>query len=405
MKPTQRLVTDHKDEKKTKKNDRKVNKNQPFQMKLSKETPLPYNFNFVEIDLRKEDSLDMLLNFLNKNMKVSDNESKWDLYYIKEYLEWEFVTPRYQKKWTVGLQNMITNELVRFICGVEINIEFGSKLLEIAEVSFLILEINHRSKNLSPFLIKEITRRINLKGIFGAINVSNKLLPNPLTKVTCFKLNIKKYLKGLLIQKKSLGNQQKTSLTQDNKCLKEDHRVSLMIHDQKENQSDAIKFQINGNLWEELREESMQSSFNLFNRCTSKFLCKVNFTIQEFRWWFLKRKNVVYTYIKKNPKTNQVTDLFSFYIHFKRSKIDKSLQRTAHSFYNLNSSINMKQLMKDAFIIIDRLGIEKYYCTNIMDNSSFIDSFPFKELLEPLYYYFYNIKTEQILPNQIAYLD
>ncbi len=51
------------------------------------------------------------------------------------------------------------------------------------EINFLCVHKKLRSKRLAPVLIKEITRRANLAGIFQAIYTSGTLLPKPVS--TC----------------------------------------------------------------------------------------------------------------------------------------------------------------------------------------------------------------------------
>ena len=52
-----------------------------------------------------------------------------------------------------------------------------------AEINFLCVHKKLRSKRLTPLLIKEITRRIHLQGIFQAVSTAGVLLPKPVA--TC----------------------------------------------------------------------------------------------------------------------------------------------------------------------------------------------------------------------------
>jgi glycylpeptide N-tetradecanoyltransferase len=53
----------------------------------------------------------------------------------------------------------------------------------VVEINFLCVHKKLRAKRLTPVLIKEITRRINLKGIFQATYTAGMRLPTPIT--TC----------------------------------------------------------------------------------------------------------------------------------------------------------------------------------------------------------------------------
>lgn len=47
------------------------------------------------------------------------------------------------------------------------------------EINFLCVHKKLRSKRVAPVLIREITRRVNLEGIFQAVYTAGVVLPNP----------------------------------------------------------------------------------------------------------------------------------------------------------------------------------------------------------------------------------
>lgn len=49
------------------------------------------------------------------------------------------------------------------------------------EINFLCVHKRLRSKRVAPVLIKEITRRVNLEGIFQAVYTAGVLLPKPIS--------------------------------------------------------------------------------------------------------------------------------------------------------------------------------------------------------------------------------
>ena len=50
----------------------------------------------------------------------------------------------------------------------------------LVEINFLCVHKRLRSKRVAPVLIKEITRRVNLEGIFQAVYTAGVLLPKPI---------------------------------------------------------------------------------------------------------------------------------------------------------------------------------------------------------------------------------
>ena len=54
---------------------------------------------------------------------------------------------------------------------------------DMVEINFLCVHKKLRSKRMAPVLIKEITRRVNLEGIFQAVYTAGIVLPKPVA--TC----------------------------------------------------------------------------------------------------------------------------------------------------------------------------------------------------------------------------
>jgi len=50
------------------------------------------------------------------------------------------------------------------------------------EINFLCVHKKLRSKRVAPVLIREITRRVNMQGLFQAVYTAGVLLPKPVAK-------------------------------------------------------------------------------------------------------------------------------------------------------------------------------------------------------------------------------
>ena len=63
-----------------------------------------------------------------------------------------------------------------------------------AEINYLCVHKKLRTKRLAPVLIKEITRRVNLTGIWQAIYTAGVVIPKPVTTASYYhrSLNPKK---------------------------------------------------------------------------------------------------------------------------------------------------------------------------------------------------------------------
>lgn len=58
------------------------------------------------------------------------------------------------------------------------------------EINFLVVHKKLRSKRLAPILIKEVTRRTHLRGIFQAIYTAGAFLPTPVTRCQYYHRNL-----------------------------------------------------------------------------------------------------------------------------------------------------------------------------------------------------------------------
>jgi glycylpeptide N-tetradecanoyltransferase len=72
---------------------------------------------------------------------------------------------------------------VGFITGVPASMRINGTAMQTAEINFLCVHKKLRSKRLTPLLIKEITRRVNLTGVWQATFTAGVVIPKPVA--TC----------------------------------------------------------------------------------------------------------------------------------------------------------------------------------------------------------------------------
>lgn len=68
-----------------------------------------------------------------------------------------------------------------FISGVPVELRVRQNVFRASEVNFLCVHKKLRSKRLTPVLIKEITRRCHLQGVWQAIYTAGIVLPKPVS--------------------------------------------------------------------------------------------------------------------------------------------------------------------------------------------------------------------------------
>ena len=116
--------------------------------------------------------------------------------YSIPFLRWALLTPGYYKEWIVGVRVIKNKKLVGFISGIPVTTVVIEKRMPMAEINFLCVHKKLRAKRLSPVLIKEVTRRINLKNIWQAVYTAGKYIPTPFAEALYYhrSLNVKKLI-------------------------------------------------------------------------------------------------------------------------------------------------------------------------------------------------------------------
>lgn len=72
-----------------------------------------------------------------------------------------------------------SRKLVGFISGIPANVRVNDNKMPMVEINFLCVHKKLRTKRLAPVLIKEITRRVNLQGIWQAAYTAGVVIPKP----------------------------------------------------------------------------------------------------------------------------------------------------------------------------------------------------------------------------------
>ena len=98
---------------------------------------------------------------------VEDSEGIFRFDYPINFIKWSLCVPNYKKDWHIGVRATgKTNKLFGFISGTPIKTTINGNNIKMAEINFLCVHSKLRNKRLSPTLIKEVTRRVNLANIW-----------------------------------------------------------------------------------------------------------------------------------------------------------------------------------------------------------------------------------------------
>jgi len=110
---------------------------------------------------------------------VEDDDAMFRFAYSQDFLLWALTPPHYFPDWLVGVRNGKTGRLMASITGVPSTMAVYAAQMPMCEINFLCVHKKLRSKRLAPVLIKEVTRRVNLCGIWQAAYTAGVKLPKP----------------------------------------------------------------------------------------------------------------------------------------------------------------------------------------------------------------------------------
>jgi Myristoyl-CoA:protein N-myristoyltransferase, N-terminal domain len=166
--------------------DEKIEANEPIEedkdVKDIRAEPysLPDGFKWDTLNLNEPLILDELYFLLNENY-VEDSDAMFRFDYQRQFLKWALQPPGWRQDWHCGVRVVKSGRLVGFISGIPAHLVVYKKERKMVEINFLCVHKKLRSKRLAPVLIREITRRVNLTGIFQAVYTAGVVLPKPVS--------------------------------------------------------------------------------------------------------------------------------------------------------------------------------------------------------------------------------
>ncbi|KAM6108022.1 glycylpeptide N-tetradecanoyltransferase 1 [Pterocles gutturalis] len=129
---------------------------------------LPQGFTWDALDLGDRGVLKELYTLLNENY-VEDDDNMFRFDYSPEFLLWALRPPGWLPQWHCGVRVVSSKKLVGFISAIPATIHIYDTEKKMVEINFLCVHKKLRSKRVAPVLIREITRRVHLEGIFQAV--------------------------------------------------------------------------------------------------------------------------------------------------------------------------------------------------------------------------------------------
>ncbi|KAH0537184.1 glycylpeptide N-tetradecanoyltransferase [Glutinoglossum americanum] len=355
-------------------------------------------FEWVTMDLTQTRQLEEVFELLTGHY-VEDDEAMFRFNYSTSFLNWALKAPGWRKDWHIGVRASQSQKLVAFISGVPVQLRVRESVLNCSEINFLCIHKKLRSKRLAPVLIKEITRRCYILGIFQAIYTAGVVLPKPVSSCRYFHRSLD-WLK-----------------------LYEVGFSSLPARSTKPRQ--ITKYQLPGNTatigLRPIEHKDVEAVLDLLGRYLARFDMAPVFTKEEVDHWMLHKnapghEQVVWTYVIEDPESHKITDFFSFYC-LESSVIGNKKHdviRAAYLFYYASETafpsketesendtraalkLRLNALINDALILAKRLNFDVFNGLTLLDNGLFLEQQKFGPGDGQLHYYLYNYRTAPI---------
>lgn len=342
------------------------------------ESLLP-GFEWCDLDITGDATANSLYEFLRDNYGEDDNKLfRFD--YSLPFLRWALMAPKYRKEWHLGVKVTKTQKLVGFISAIPVNIRIHSDTVSMYEINFLCVHKKLRKHHLALTLIREIIRRGKLIGPTPAIYTSQQsYLSQPITQANYYHrtLNSTKVLDTQFTQLgPRMTRSQFVHLNRLPKSLTTNIRL-MTFHD-------------------------IVQCYQLFTSYMKKYDLAPEFTQEEFTYWILPRKDIVYTYVITDSN-NIVTDMVSFYNIPSTSLLKTNMiLRAAYAYYIVITKSNIKSVMSDALILARDAGFDVFTCLDIMDNATWLSDLRFTRGTGDLQYYLFEYNCSEMLPANLG---
>jgi glycylpeptide N-tetradecanoyltransferase len=155
-----------------------IEPNKPIDQIKQEPYSLGDNFVWEDIDVDSEEKIMEVYNLLKENY-VEDDDNMFRFDYSVPFLLWALKPPGYRKDWHLGIRRVRDQQLVGFITAIPATVRIYEKKMRIVEINFLCVHKKLRHHQMAPHLIREITRRVNMTGIFQAVYTAGIVLPKP----------------------------------------------------------------------------------------------------------------------------------------------------------------------------------------------------------------------------------
>ncbi|KAI8806582.1 glycylpeptide N-tetradecanoyltransferase 1-like protein [Cladochytrium replicatum] len=345
--------------------------------------PLPKDFEWSDLDVNDDVQIKELYELLSHNY-VEDDDALFRFDYSADFLKWALKPPGWNASWLFGVRVASNKKLVAFISGIPAHLRVDDKSQNLVEINFLCVHKKLRSKRLAPVLIKEVTRRVHLTGIFQAVYTAGVVLPKPIA--TC------RYYHRSLNPTKLI----ETGFSHLSKNMTMARTVRLYKLPAN-TQNPGLRAMQPADV------PTVTKLLNAYLACTT---VAPIFSEADVEHWLLPIPGVVYSYVVEDE--GKVTQFASFYSlpssvihHPKHTHV-----RAAYMFYYApkegGSDKDLIALVKDMLILACNNQFDVFNCVHLMDNQKFMEELKFGRGDGLLRYYLYNYRCRELTPEKMG---
>ncbi|KIW84243.1 hypothetical protein Z517_03493 [Fonsecaea pedrosoi CBS 271.37] len=353
--------------------------------------PLPEGYEWVELDLTNDEEIKEVYKLLSLHY-VEDDHAMFRFNYSAVFLDWALKSPGWKKSWHVGVRAKGPSRLlVATIFGIPIKLRIRQNVLDVVEINFMCVHKKLRSRRLAPVLIKEVTRRCHLEGVYQAIYTGGVVLPTPVGSCRYFHRSLdwlKLYEVGFsplppkMTQAKMIARNQLPPTTSTPG-------------------------------WRKMEEKDVDAVHDLLSRYLERFELAQVFSRAEIVHWFLNREKpenqVVWSFVVEG-KDGKITDFGSFYclessVIGEMSKKHDKIRAAYLYYYATDQAFNPKeeglkerllQLGQDLLIEGKKAKFDVFNALTLHDNPLFLEQLKFGAGDGQLHHYLYNWRTKPI---------
>ncbi|DBB08722.1 hypothetical protein WJX82_007365 [Trebouxia sp. C0006] len=343
--------------------------------------PLPDSFHWCQCNINNNDVVKEIYDLLMLNY-VEDDDAMFRFKYTHNFLQWALQPPGYKPEWHIGVRVKGNNKLVGFITAVPATICIRGNAKGMVEINFLCVHKKLRSKRLTPLLIKEITRRVNLTDIWQAAYTAGAVLPKPVSTTQYWhrSLNPKKLI--------SVG----FSRLQPRMTMARTIKLYKLPDKPK---TPGIR---------PLEKRDVPQVTRLLSTYLEKYSLIPIFTEEEVEHYLMPVEDVVDSYVVESAG-GTITDLVSYYTLpssiIGNDKYDSL--KAAFMYYTVATETPLQDLMQDILTLATKKDHDVFNALDIFENTKFLKDLKFGEGDGNLRYYLYNWRVvKDLKPSEVG---